>query len=92
MNKEQAYDEKISPLMTQIIAACREHNIAMLATFDIPTEEDDGLSVTTHLPDETGKLPRRIEQAARIIKGPVPMILTTKNAAGEVTQVTAILP
>lgn len=31
MNKEQVYDEKIAPLMTQIIAICQEHKIAMLA-------------------------------------------------------------
>jgi hypothetical protein len=92
MNKEQAYDAKIAPLMDQIVAACREHHIAMLATFAIPTPEDDGLSCTTHLPDETGKLPEHIKAAARAVRGPSPLMLTTRNAAGEVTKVTAVMP
>lgn len=91
MNKEQIYDEKISPLMEQIIAVCREHKIAMLAHFAIPAEADDTLSCTTHLPDESGSLPEPIRSAVRIIK-PRPMMLTTRNAASEVTQMTAILP
>ena len=35
MNKEQAYDEQISPLMQQIIEVCKEKGIAMIASFDI---------------------------------------------------------
>lgn len=93
MNKEQIHDAQISPLMDQIIAICREHKIAMLATFFIPTEGDDGLACTSHLPDETGNLPERIQKASRIIRGGTqPLMLTTKNAAGEITNMTAILP
>ena len=92
MNKEQIYDEKIAPLMTQIIAICQEHRIAMLATYAIPTEEAPDLACTTHLPDESGALPDGIKQAARALRGPSPMMLTTRNAAGEITQVTAVMP
>jgi hypothetical protein len=93
VNKEQVYDEQIAPLMDQVIAICRDRKIAMLATFAIPTEEDNDLSCTTHLPDESGKLPEQIERAARIVRGtPSPLMLTTRNAAGEVTQITAVLP
>lgn len=31
--KETAYDQRIAPLMTQIIALCHEHKINMAATF-----------------------------------------------------------
>ena len=92
MNKEQVYDERIAPLMTQIIEVCREHKIAMLATFAIPTPDDNTLACTTHLPDESGNLPDGIAQAARAVRGPRPMMLTTRNAAGEVTKVTAVMP
>lgn len=91
MNKEQIYDEKLAPLMTQVIDLCREHKIAMLATFCIPNDEDSTLSCTTHLPDETGALPAHIKAAAQIIR-PRAMMLTTKNTAGEVTSMTAVLP
>ena len=92
MNKEQAYDEKINPLMTQIIADCKEHGIAMLATFAIPTPEDDGLCCTTHLPDETGALPEHIKRAAReVTRGHgSAMMITTERADGSKT-ITAVL-
>lgn len=32
-NREQVYDELISPLMTQIIAICKEHQLPMFAEF-----------------------------------------------------------
>jgi len=32
-DKEQIYDEKISPLMTQIIQICKENDIKMVADF-----------------------------------------------------------
>jgi hypothetical protein len=67
MNKEEAYDALISPLMAEIIRQCQHHNIAMLATFAIPTDADDGLCCTSCLPDETGDLPRHIALAKRLI-------------------------
>lgn len=56
-NKETIYDEQISPLMTQIIAICQQHGIAMLADFDISHPENDGLNCTTLIPDGIGKNP-----------------------------------
>lgn len=57
MNKEQVYDEKINPLMAQIIEICEEHGIAMFCDFAIPTPEDNGLMVSTVMPDNDGKHP-----------------------------------
>ena len=62
MTKEQAYDDKINPLMAQIIAVCKEHGIAMFATFDLDPDEDGGACCTTCLPDETGAFPERIKR------------------------------
>lgn len=57
MNKEEIYDDQISPLMQNIIGICREHGIAMIASFNIahdgegPNGEDcSRLTCTSHLP------------------------------------------
>jgi hypothetical protein len=50
MNKEETYDEKIAPLMKEIIATCKEHKIALLANFSLNGEENDNdLQCTTAL-------------------------------------------
>lgn len=98
MNKEEIYDEQISPLMQQIIAITREHGIAMIASFDIahdgegPNGEDcSTLTCTTHLPDGDENLNDRFNRSAQIIRqghrsqnGPA-MQLTTVHADGSKT-------
>jgi len=49
MNKEEIYDKKINPLMAQIIAICKEHKIAMVASFAIGHEGRDGLMCSTFM-------------------------------------------
>jgi hypothetical protein len=86
MNKEQIYDEQISPLMTQIIAVCQEHGIAMVVNFAIPTEEHEDLAVITSLPDETGKIPARHVAASQILRNERPaMHLRTEHGDGRTT-------
>ena len=41
-DKERIYDEKISPLMTQIITLCKEHKINMAATFSLGMDPEEG--------------------------------------------------
>jgi hypothetical protein len=50
-DKEQVYDEKISPLMTEIIKICKENDIKMVADFYLrePTESEDEFHCTTAL-------------------------------------------
>lgn len=50
--KEAVYDEQISPLMSQIIALCRNHKINMVADFSLgyDPEADKTLFCTTALP------------------------------------------
>ena len=67
MNKEQVYDSKISPLMTQIIAACQEHGIAMVADFAIPVEGHPDLCCTSSTLDEKRERPPHHAQALRHI-------------------------
>ncbi len=45
MNKEAIHDEQIGPLVTQIIAICKEHKISMLCDFGL----DEDLHCTTSL-------------------------------------------
>jgi len=57
MNKdsEKIYDEQISPLMTKIIAVCKENNIPMFSSFQLTSAENDeqgALFCTTCLPFE----------------------------------------
>ncbi len=49
MDKEQIYDEQISPLMTDIIAVCKKHKIAFIASFAIPSDDDQDLRCTSAL-------------------------------------------
>lgn len=100
MNKEQVYDEKISPLMQQIIAICQEHGIAMLADFAIghdgvgPDGQDcTDLRCSTLLTDDTGKNDPLQVQALNHIRRrgrPAPMMITTEHGDGAKTM-TAVL-
>ena len=52
-DKEAIYDEKISPLMAQIIALCNQHGIPVVARFQICDTEESGPGYcTTVIPGE----------------------------------------
>lgn len=74
--RELAYDEHISPLMTQIIALCREHSIPMLASFELDYEEEHGgaLHCTTFLVNDNDMRPSddRLARARQCIQPPKP--------------------
>ncbi|MCO1622216.1 hypothetical protein [Pseudomonas putida] len=93
VNKEEIYDEQISPLMQNIIAVCREHGIAMIASFNIahdgegPNGEDcSRLTCTSHLPDGEGAFDERFRKAAVAIQRSAPhhisMHIATQHADG----------
>lgn len=67
MNKEQIYDEIISPLVAQLISACQEHGIAMLVTFHIPTEDNPRLCCTSMIPNGEGSNPEYQSRALAVI-------------------------
>lgn len=56
-DKEQIYDNKISPLMQQIIQICKDNEIDMVSSFYLKdvTEEDEKLYCTTRLPLQQDK-------------------------------------
>ncbi|WP_189659464.1 hypothetical protein, partial [Pseudomonas amygdali] len=75
MNKEQVYDEQISPLIRQIVDIARQNGIAMVASFSIPHngegpngEDCSRLTCTTHLPDGDGVFDPRYKRCAQAIQ------------------------
>lgn len=93
MNKEKAYDEKVGPLMIQIIALCKEHKIAMLAQFATPNDEEPDLLCTTALLEKEFDPPEHMLRALGFLKRagqPAPINMTIKGPK-ETTMVT-ILP
>ncbi len=76
-DEEKVYDEKISPLMTQIIALCKEHKIPMAATFQYCDKPEEGPGYcTTILP-----MGRAADRMNRVIgamrpEGPVALAIT----------------
>jgi len=95
MTKEEFYDEKISPLMTQVIALCEEAQIPIVADFALDWNEDEQnhLKCTTSiLPEEWG-VPDEMLAALRILRPPKrsPMMVTVRDADGTVKEMHAIL-
>lgn len=93
MTKEEAYDAKVSPLMKQVIAICKEHQIPMLAYFTLDCEE--GLHCTTMLIPEEFEPSETLKQAAAVCNRSServsPMYITTRDASGQVVRMEAVL-
>jgi hypothetical protein len=96
MNKEQIYDDQISPLMQRIIEICRANSIAALISFDIahdgegPNGEDCSyLTCTTHLDDGEGNCNQRFSEACGVIQRRAhhmaSVMLTTEHGDGSKT-------
>jgi hypothetical protein len=70
-DKEKVYDEKISPLMTEIIKICKSEGINMATSFQLPSEQEtnDGnhFLCTTLLPLNKEHYPQQYEQLCRSI-------------------------
>ena len=64
---EAVYDSEIAPLMTKIIAICKEHEMPMLATFAYAKDADETKFCTTSLPVEVRPV-EVLTKAARLIR------------------------
>ena len=85
--REAAYDEHISPLMSQVIALCKEYKIPLLACFDLAGEDDgeggDTLRCTTCIHGADWPLRPDFEKALTHFKPPEPTFMAftvTKKA------------
>ncbi len=92
--KEHIYDDKISPLMMQIIAICKVHKIPIVASFFTPGADDPELAVTTALLGAGFDAPKNFSNALRELRpelfGGAPLMLRTEHGDGSMTM-TAIL-
>lgn len=83
MNKEEIYDAEISPLMAQILAICKEHKIAMVASFDLPVPDDPDLVCTSALTTEEFEPRQALRDAVIVLCNPemayIAMTLTNKK-------------
>lgn len=88
-NNETVYDEQIAPLMTQILAICKEHEMSMAASFEYaPGDYCSTFLLFGGDGELVQDLSRRIE---RSIQGPAPLqITTTKEDGSKIVEV--ILP
>lgn len=68
-NLESVYDEKISPLMQQIIAICKEHNMPMVASFAYENSEEKGRGCCTTTLTFEGRRIQEFAEATSIIRG-----------------------
>jgi hypothetical protein len=87
MNKEQVYDDQVSPLMSQIIEICKTNKIAFIASFSIPTEEDADLRCTSAMLEDAFEPPEEFLRAWREIRpaSRYPLMLRTDHGDGSVT-------
>ena len=67
MNKEEVYDSLILPHMEEIIKTCKEHKIAMIASFALPAELDPVLACSTIMTADTYNPPPYLIEMAKII-------------------------
>ena len=68
-NLESIYDEQISPLMQQIIAICKEHNMPMVASFAYENCEEKGLGCCTTTLTFGGRSIKEFAEATPVIHG-----------------------
>jgi len=87
--RETVYDEQICPLVTKIIAICKEHGIPMLADFAL----DGDMQCTTAILREEDEPPPHFRKAYGVLRPDArqPLMLTTRDGEGHVTSMTAIL-
>jgi hypothetical protein len=91
MTKEEIYDQQIAPLMARIIKICKRHKIAHVGSFSLDLEE--GLCCTTALLADEFEPPEEFLEIARILYPPklAPVMVTTRDASGQVTRMETIM-
>ena len=68
-DKEKIYDDKIAPLMKEVIKICKEEGINALAQFYLAEETDDAsdLHCTTYIPGENEH--NNLKDALNLVRG-----------------------
>lgn len=87
--KEQVYDSEINPLMAEILTICNRHKIVMVASYYL----DDDLACTSYLQHKGHHEPDSFIAAYRALinHASSPLMITTKDGDGKITNITAVL-
>ena len=93
---EQVYDEKIAPLMAQIIAICNEHKMPMGASFCFRNGEDEGeeyCSTFNAHEKERGKSEYMdgLWEAINPSRRSSALNMTVRNGNGDVTEMITVI-
>jgi hypothetical protein len=64
---EAVYDEQVAPLMAQIIAVCKEHNLPMVASFAYACLEERTSFCTTVLLEDEERVPDKYLEVRRVL-------------------------
>jgi hypothetical protein len=75
-NFEEIYDEKISPLMKQVISICKEHKIPMIADFFLRNDEGGNFTAFTALCEEDFDPPEYYLEAIKLFRKK-PVVMTS---------------
>lgn len=67
MNTEKIYDEKIAPLMSEVIKICQDNGIPIFAHFPLNNDECDDLACTTSAPFGKPEQERKFAQLLDIV-------------------------
>lgn len=93
MTKEDVYDLQINPLMAKIVNICLQHKIAVIATFAL--DSTDLICTTALLTPDHEPFDCQLEASKVLTRGMKKsrqaMMITERNAQGEVDSMTAIL-
>lgn len=94
--KEAIYDAQINPLMAQIIEICREHKIAVVASFALGPDDPDNpdsqlMCTTTLIDDEKEPTDAQVQAARLLVTGPPLSMLTVRDGDGKVKSMTAFV-
>ena len=96
--REAVYDEQVSPLMEKVLAICKEHDVPMVASFQIsdpdPKGEGDGeIHYCTSALLTAGDAAERLKRALDIIlaKDRRSLLVTTRDVEGRVVSQAAVL-
>lgn len=92
--KETIYDERISPLMVQIIAIAKEQKIPFHASFDLSDDPDDDFRCTSHYTDNSTHPQFRadydpLERRVRLGATSNPLMVTIRDGDGKVKEMHA---
>jgi len=94
---ENVYDEKIAPLMDQIIAICNEHKLPMFSTFMYScdaTGDDAGLCTTNLMFANDRPLNTNVDRLVDVVlpRRTPALRMRVRNKEGVVTNETVIFP